>query len=171
MMHVANARLKDETGATAERSRSCDERAVVWSRVTREHAMIRTLFDAVERCGVAAVTHQRGGLDSFRRAVWDLFIAFDDHLAMEEREVLPILRAHDASGEARARSIIAEHHEQRRVILELVEDTECDMKEVDVLVAQATALLQAFRTDMELEEHQLAAALPGTGGVVSPEGR
>jgi hemerythrin-like domain-containing protein len=147
---VQTARTKPETGAGGT--------TTIWSCVAREHAMIRTLLDELERGGDAAVNRRRGGLEAFRRAVWDLFVAFDDHLSMEERDVLPILRASGARGEARALSMISEHNEQRRVVLELVEDTECDLKEIEALVSQAHALVAAFRTDMELEETALAAA-------------
>ena len=131
----------------------------VVARFKRDHATIRALLEAVERCCAAAKERRAGGLDSFRRAVWDLYIAFEDHLAMEEADVAPILRSAGSTGEARALAMILEHNEQRRVMLELVEDTECDAKEVDALVSEAVALVLAFRTDMILEERSLASLL------------
>jgi len=131
----------------------------VAARVRRDHATIRALLDAVERACVAAKERRAGGLDSFRRAVWDLYIAFEEHLDMEEADVAPILRSAGATGEARAVAMVLEHNEQRRVILELVEDTECDAKDVDVLVAEAVTLVQAFGTDMDLEDRSLALLL------------
>jgi hypothetical protein len=97
--------------------------------------------------------------------VWALFLAFDDHLAMEERDVLPLLRAADAWGELRANSMLAEHAEQRRAMLELVEDTESDREDTDAIVRRAVALVASFRADMELEEKKLAPAV-FDGGVV-----
>lgn len=143
----------------------------VAARVQRDHATIRALLDTVERACTAAKERRAGGLDSFRRAVWDLYIAFDDHLAMEEADVAPILRSTGPTGEARAVAMILEHNEQRRVMLELVEDTECDAKEVDALVREGVALVQAFMTDMTLEDRSLATLLadgPSEGAPISP---
>lgn len=136
-------------------------------RVRRDHAMIRALLDETERAGAAALMRRAGGIDRFRGAVWDLFIAFDDHVAMEESNVLPLLRTLDEQGGRRAMDMLAEHDEQRRVMLELVEDTECDAKEVDALVAQADALVLAFRDDMLVEERWLAAVVFDGGSLVS----
>lgn len=126
-------------------------------RVQRDHATIRALLDGVERACTAARERRAGGLDSFRRAVWDLYLAFDDHLAMEEAEVAPILRGAGKAGEVRATEMVLEHNEQRRVMLELVEDTECDAKDVGALVTEAIALVQGFVTDMALEDRALAS--------------
>ncbi len=134
---------------------------IVAARVSHDHAMIRVLLDLVERACTAAQQRHAGGLESFRTAVWDLYIAFDEHLAMEEADVAPILRGAGPLGEVRAVEMILEHNEQRRVMLELVEDTECDAKDVDALVAEALALLHAFRIDMTLEDRSIGAAFAG----------
>jgi hemerythrin-like domain-containing protein len=135
-----------------------DARSIA-ARVKREHGVLRTLLDELERACLFAVRRREGGLARFRRAVWDLYIAFEEHLAMEEKYVAPILRGIDAWGETRALNMILEHNEQRRVMLELVEDTEVDAKDVDALVAEATAFLVAFGRDMALEDQSLASLL------------
>lgn len=117
-------------------------------RVHRDHALLRTLFDAL------ALTRD---VRELRAALWDLYLTFNGHLDMEEMRIAPLLRAGPAP--ERANAMILEHNEQRRVMLELVEDTECDAKEVDALVSEAVALVLAFRTDMILEERSLASLL------------
>jgi hemerythrin-like domain-containing protein len=138
------------------------ERKRLAERVRRDHATIRTLLDDVERaCAVVNEGHA-GSQERVRRAVWDLYLVFDEHLAMEEAHVAPVLRAFDARGEQRAVAMILEHNEQRRLILELVEDAEREAKLAAELVCDALALVVAFRTDMEIEESSLAVVLVET---------
>ncbi len=82
---------------------------------------------------------------------------------MEEAHVAPLLRAGGDDGERRAVDMILEHNEQRRVILELVEDAERDQKALADLVLAATSLVGAFRIDMEIEESALAIVLATRG--------
>lgn len=129
------------------------------ARMRRDHATIRTLLDDVERACARPDEGRVVAPERVRRAVWDLYLVFEDHLAMEEAHVAPLLRALDAHGEQRAVQMILEHNEQRRVILELVEDAERDARQVSEVVVDALALVAAFRTDMEMEERSLAVVL------------
>ncbi|MEO6209831.1 MAG: hemerythrin domain-containing protein [Gemmatimonadaceae bacterium] len=137
----------------------------VAARVRLDHAIIRSLLDAVERACTAAHAQRP---ETVRRTVWDLYVAFEDHLRMEEADVVPILRNAGATGDAQALAMILEHNEQRDVILELVEDVERDAKEAEALVGQAMALVHAFRTDMVLEERALGSLLADGAGHPSP---
>ena len=136
----------------------------IFARVRREHGMIRALLDDVERaCAIGGMFTAGTRATRLRQAVWDLYLLFDEHLAMEEAHVAPILRAFDATGERRAVDLILEHNEQRRLILELVENAERDEKALPQLVEEATSLVGAFRADMIIEESALAVvfAVPG----------
>jgi hemerythrin-like domain-containing protein len=157
--NVTNAMTRRSEGETP------DPRSIA-ARVKREHGMLRALLDEVERASLFAERRHPGGLPRFRQAVWDLYLAFEEHLAMEEKYVAPILRVVDAWGELRAVNMILEHNEQRRLMLELVEDTEVDAKDVDALVAEAMAFVNAFRQDMAVEEHSLASLLAHHDGFV-----
>lgn len=134
-------------------------RQAIAARVRRDHGIIHALLDDLERACAVAKERRAGGLDSFRRAVWDLDITFEEHLDMEEAHVAPILRGTGRAGTARAVAMIVEHNEQRRVILGLVEDAESDASDVDTLVAEAVALVGSFRMDMAIEDRSLAALL------------
>ena len=150
------------SGPVSARTSADPER--IFARVRREHGMIRTLLDAVTRaCATGGTTAERARAARLRQAVWDLYLVFDEHLAMEEAHVAPILRAFDASGERRAVDMILEHNEQRRVMLELVENAERDEKALAELVEEATSLVGAFRADMEIEESTLAVVFAGRG--------
>jgi len=130
-------------------------------RVRRDHATIRTLLDDVERACAIVKEGRADAPERVRRAVWDLYLVFDEHLAMEEAHVAPLLRSFDARGEQRAVAMILEHNEQRRAILELVEDVEREAKVGSALASDALALVGAFRVDMEIEEGSLAVVLGG----------
>lgn len=126
-------------------------------RVKRDHATMRALLDDVERACRSCEEERPDCLTRFREAVWRLYVAFDEHLATEEGYFAPILRTVDAWGELRVVNMIIEHNEQRRIILELVERAESDpgASAREALVAQARALVQAFRADMDSEECSL----------------
>jgi len=133
----------------------------VAARVRHEHVAIRALLDAVEGACSLASDGSSGSATRLRQTVWDLYLVFDEHLAMEEAHVAPFLRAFDARGEERAVAMVLEHNEQRRLILELVEDAEREAKPLADLVAAARSLVGAFRTDMETEESSLSVVFVG----------
>ncbi len=138
--------------------------ASVKARVRREHAVIRTLLDVLD--DAAREVHGRvSGLPALRRAVWELYVVFDDHLAMEEALVLPLLKSVDAWGPVRAENMLTEHNEQRQMLLALVDDTECDQKDASALAEEASWLVKALRKDIDAEDEALEV-LDRTAGFV-----
>lgn len=139
-------------------------------RVKRDHATMRALVDDVERACRSLEERRPESLERFRHAVWTLSVAFDDHIATEEASFLPLLRAVDQWGERRVVSLMTEHIEQRRVILELAQSADLVPNDPDALVVQARALVASFRIDMDSEDRSLdgkASAPPpalGQGG-------
>ncbi len=124
-------------------------------RVKRDHAMMRALLDDIERACRALEDRRADSLVRFRQAAWSLYVSFDEHLETEEGYFAPILRSVDAWGELRVVNMITEHNEQRRIILELVEQAKADVEDVGALIAEARGLVTSFRLDMESEEHSI----------------
>lgn len=118
------------------------------ARVRREHAFLRTLFDALARARDAR---------DLRTALWDIYLTFNAHLDMEEETLAPLFRAGPAP--ERATAMILEHNEQRRLLRELVEDVECDAYPLPHLRARAERLVACLREDMAKEEATLALPL------------
>lgn len=152
-MPTANAPNSDEsrTVSSSGPPEALRPREVA-ARVRREHAIIRALLDDVQRACDAATERRSGAVDQLYRAVWGLHVTFEEHLAMEETLVAPIIRARETFGDARADDMLCEHDQQRRVLLELVDETERDTKDVDALIAQTRGLVEAFRKDMIAED-------------------
>lgn len=119
-------------------------------RVHRDHALLRTLFDAL------ALTRD---VRELRAALWDLYLTFNGHLDMEEMRIAPLLRAGPAP--ERANAMILEHNEQRRVLRELIEDAERDAGTEAELRARANDIVAALREDMAQEETSLSPAILG----------
>ncbi len=126
------------------------ETARVIAAVLKEHRALRPLLDEVEQAAAAAREGRPGGLDLLHTTVWDLYLAVEDHLFLEEKELAPILDG------LVAMKMILEHNEQRAALLELVEDSEAEIRPADELAAEAIAFVVAFRIDMDLEERGLA---------------
>lgn len=153
--------MRESSAAKPRPARTSMDPQRTFARVRREHGIIRTLLDDVERACSLAPNGTSEATTRLRQAVWDLYLVFDEHLAMEEAHVAPILRAFDAKGEQRAVDMILEHNEQRRMILELVEEAERDAKGRTELVAAAISVVRAFRTDIEIEESALDVVFVG----------
>lgn len=130
-------------------------------RVRVEHETIRRLLDDVERASTATKKRRSGGLDQLHQSVWNLYVAFDDHLHFEERELAPLLATAAASEDA-SRTMILEHNEQRAALLALVEDSESDAREPEALADEAMDVLVRFRIDMLREERLLNSVGPAT---------
>src|SRR5579859_1943559 len=114
------------------RDQDVDQGTVV-SRVLEEHDAIRILLEDLERASSFAKHGRQDGLAQLNEAVWRVYIAFQDHLLFEERNLAPLLRR---AGEDMARKMILEHNEERSVLLSLVEDSESDALEAATLAAQ-----------------------------------
>jgi hemerythrin-like domain-containing protein len=132
--------------------------ATVAARVLEEHRTIRRLLDELEHASSCARDGRQESIAQLHKAIWDLYIAFEDHLVFEESDLAPLLRP---AGEDLARKMILEHNEERDVLLELVEDSESDARETEDLAAEADALAARFRSDMFHEERVLSAFVPG----------
>jgi hemerythrin-like domain-containing protein len=126
----------------------------VVERVRREHQLIGRLLDDLERAASSAKARRPGGLAQLHKAVWDLYLAFQDHILFEESDLAPLLRA---AGDDHARKMILEHNEERRVLLTLVEDSESDAQEAEALATQADELVARFRSDMLHEDAMLSS--------------
>lgn len=133
--------------------------ATIKDLVSKEHLALQRLLEQVERAASAARERRPGGIDRLHMTVWDLYLAVDDHLFVEEKYLAPIL---DEDGAAR---MIREHNDQRTALLALVEDSEADLRTAEELAAEAVELVVRLRSDMVLEEQTLATlAAPDTFG-------
>jgi hypothetical protein len=125
----------------------------VAARVLEEHKTIRSLLDDLARASRSAMDGRQDGLAQLRDAIWRVYVAFQDHLQFEERDLAPFLRS---AGDDLARRMILEHNEERGALLTLVEDCESDALATEALAAQADTLVARFRSDMLHEESMLS---------------
>jgi hypothetical protein len=146
--------LTQQDAISAGETSALDPRDVA-ARVSRDHRVICTLLDEIGRASTAALERRRPGLDALAAAVWKLYVFFEEHLSMEESEIAPLIRAHAQFGELRADAMLVDHELQRRALLELVDETECDTQDIERLVARAAALAASFRSDILAEEAAL----------------
>jgi hypothetical protein len=127
-------------------------------QVLEEHAAIEGLLDHLGRATSEVRLGADEGVEQLHKAIWNLYLAFLDHLLYEERRLAPLLS--EVAGEDSARKMILEHNEERGVLLKLVEDSESDALEAEALATQADDLIARFRTDMLHEERVLSALVP-----------
>jgi hypothetical protein len=126
------------------------EIATIMQLVAREHLALQRLLEDVERAANAARDRRPGGIEQLHASVWELYLAVDEHLFLEEKYVAPIL------GKEAAVQMILEHNDQRAALLVLVEDSEADLRAPEELAIAAIALVVRLRADMVIEERTLA---------------
>jgi hypothetical protein len=133
----------------------------VKARVRAGHALLRAMLDDLERdldridvASVEAPTRKK-----LADGIWKLFLSLDDHLGMEERDLVPHLL--EAGGPKAVEHLQMEHHEQRTVLLAMVH--ECDATTLTQrIVDDARWLIGALRKDMDLEDAEFERVAPGT---------
>jgi iron-sulfur cluster repair protein YtfE (RIC family) len=131
------------------------------AQVQAGHASLRIMLDDLDRQLSRSESSSmeqsvRAGLSD---SVWSLFLALDEHLNMEEHDLLPHLR--EAGGIAAIERIREEHHEQRTVLLAMVDKCEAAPTPTAKIVADVRSLVESLRKDMDredLEIDRLAAA-------------
>jgi hypothetical protein len=128
---------------------------VVKERVVSDHARIRKLLDRIESM---AQRHEEAGRLSapspeLTEAVWSLFLTFDDHLAMEERDLVPHLERH--GGTTGVGRLHEEHRQQRTVLLALVDECDCETMPDARVASDLAWLIRNLRRDMDAEENEI----------------
>jgi hemerythrin-like domain-containing protein len=128
----------------------------VKARVRADHARIRVVLDDLER--------ELGRNDLLSKeltdAIWKLFLVLDDHLGMEERDLLPHLVA--ACGPTAIEHLQREHHEQRTVLLAMVNECDGGTTSNENIVDDAHWLIGSVRRDMDREDIEFDKLAPGT---------
>jgi iron-sulfur cluster repair protein YtfE (RIC family) len=118
----------------------------VRQRILDDHAALRRLLADVQQTLGAAAPEPRA-----LRALGDaLRQRFAEHLALEERTLVPALRAIDAWGEERAGRLEREHREQRARLDAIV--ARLQQEAGAALAADLRGLAREILLDMEHEE-------------------
>jgi len=99
-------------------------------------------------------------------AIWKLFLLLDDHLGMEERDLLPYLL--EARGLAVVEHLEQEHHEQRTVLLAMVNECDTGTASNANIIDDARWLIESLRRDMDREDLEFDTLAPE--GFLSKDG-
>jgi hypothetical protein len=125
--------------------------------VRSDHECIRVKLRVVEGLLESVRQDDVCVTPALTNAILDLFRTLDDHLAMEERDFVPILEALDAWGRIRVERLQEEHRQQRTVMLALVGECEGNAKPVLEISDDVRWLATSLRKDMDHEEASLGA--------------
>jgi hypothetical protein len=129
----------------------------VKEHILSDHREIRAMLDEVAAI-VASVPPGEDGSAALRRLsepVWKLTLFFEEHMAFEERHLLPLLLETGDWGTIRAKRLKEEHHAQRSVLRTMVKEFDARAKSNDKLFDDARWLVESFRKDMTAEENEL----------------
>lgn len=132
----------------------------VKARVRGDHARLRDLLDSLER----ALQEQNDAdppeaASRLTDTIWKLFLILDDHLGMEERDLVPYVR--EAGGTVAVEHLQQEHREQRTALLAMVNECDAPTKSSAELADDARWLIGSLRKDMDREDVEFEKLSPG----------
>ena len=118
------------------------------------------MLDDLERKlnGIDPGPSSAGEMKGLTDAIWRLFLVLDDHLGMEERDLVPYL--HQAGGQAAIEHLQKEHREQRNVLLAMVNECDACTKPMANICDDARWLIGSLRNDMNREDLEFDKVSP-----------
>jgi hypothetical protein len=118
------------------------------------------MLDSLER----SLQEQTGGdppeaSSHLADAIWRLFLILDDHLGMEERDLVPYVR--EAGGAFAVEHLQQEHREQRTALLAMVNECDSRTRSGAELADDVRWLIESLRKDMDREDVEFEKVSPG----------
>jgi iron-sulfur cluster repair protein YtfE (RIC family) len=125
------------------------------AQILAQHEELRREMRTAVVLAGAAFRGNRPCINELPNLVETLIARFAEHLAFEERTLVPMLRAGDSSDRTHGARMTKEHEQQRKelqVLLKLVR-SDCDPH---TLASSCQKLLNTLIVDMQAEEHWLS---------------
>jgi hypothetical protein len=129
------------------------------TRIAADHRRIHVLLDELDRTAEFA-SRADAPQDADRELagpLWELFLAVDDHLAFEERDLVPLLIDAGGWGKVQVEHLHAEHRSQRTALMALVNECDQRIKPGPEVADDAAWLVWSLRKDIAHEEADLRA--------------
>lgn len=124
----------------------------VRKRILSDHEYLRGLLDEVDReaCRVAQGSDE--GVGRLRALGLQLLGRFREHLALEDRFLVPALLRSGLAGRDRAGQLAADHREQRELLDYVLDKLHDPSRPGAVLAAEWRSLVELLLDDMAQEE-------------------
>jgi len=128
------------------------------AKVRTDHACIRGLLDEL-----AALAREHGAETAeapaarLTQVVWKLLLIFEEHMAMEERDLAPLFQRLDVWGTVQVRRMQEEHQQQRATLRGMVDECDGKTKSPSAILHDVRWLVESFRRDMDHEEERFDA--------------
>jgi hemerythrin-like domain-containing protein len=130
-------------------------------RIRADHAALRPLLAAVAELARRVEAGQEEAVEPLRERGVALHDRFAEHLALEDRILLPFVRRSTGDGPARAERIAREHTEQRLLLDYILGRLRDQRRPSLVLGRELLGFVDLLQDEMEEEERDvLDAPLP-----------
>lgn len=126
-------------------------------RILNEHRLLRERLDSLE-LAIDGMRDQPAGRASVHRAARDLLRKLIAHTVLEDAVLAPALRAVDAWGTVRERSMLKHHVEQRDVLKSLVESYTRAEEDIEETALRTLSWISDVRADMDHEERTVLSS-------------
>jgi hypothetical protein len=126
----------------------------VRTRILGEHRKLRERLDLLE-LAIDELRDAPDGRASVNRAARDLLRKLIAHTRLEDAILAPTLRAADAWGTVRERSLLEHHAEQRDTLTSLIESYTHSDEDIEETALRTLSWISDVRADMDHEERTM----------------
>jgi hypothetical protein len=134
------------------------------AHVASEHARVRALVAELVR--EALQTGRKVGHRMLRERLAALHAAVDRVVDVEERELVPLLRAGDAWGPARVERVRERHARLLGAVRAFEDEVAAERHGSCDVVSRTEEIVRALSSDLDEEREALVASQQGEGGTV-----
>jgi hypothetical protein len=127
----------------------------IHAQILRQHIELRARLRGIER--LAKAVGKAEARHHLCVSLAHFAAVFEEHLAFEERELVPIMRDLDAWGPVRVAALQAEHVEQRTRVERIVAFSDAPEADRQELEGEVHWLAQSLCADMSSEEMELVS--------------
>jgi len=121
-------------------------------RILSDHEYLRGLLNELDQLAFRVAQGAEEGVIMLRALGLRLLRRFSEHLAVEDRFLVPALRRAGPAGRARADQLGADHREQRELLDYLLDKVRDRSRPAAVLAAEWRSLVELLLDDMAQEE-------------------
>jgi hemerythrin-like domain-containing protein len=121
-------------------------------RILSDHGQLRGLLDQLDQQAFRVAQGAGEGAILLRALGLQLLGRFSEHLALEDRFLVPALRRAGPAGRERAEQVGADHREQRELLDYLLDKVRDPSRPAAVLAAEWRSLVELLLDDMAQEE-------------------
>lgn len=120
--------------------------------ILRDHAFLRDTLDELDQKAFRVLGGREDEISALRECGISFHSKFSEHLAFEDRFLVPALRAAGLAGIDHSKHLTDEHREQRELLSYILSGLRDRNRPAQVIADELRSLVELILDDMALEE-------------------